>query len=408
MRFDATLIKFQSNINHRKITILSNGETLELKYLHADCNIFSVIDSNGVIVRSVHNWLNQLTTQAGISISLNTIEQYGRTLSYLCRWIESNRPYPDLSIDDNISLLSRHDIVNWIQTMKVTGAESHNTLHSREACVKQFLDWLTTIDGGRVREKEDSPWGRNGDLNYVVKGPNARSPKFITADMVILILKEMHNECERCMFHTQYDTGLRISELINLRVSQLPQEHQYDPSHEFIPLYVNGIKGRGGQSKERITLISRAVLKRIRRYHNTLEYKMATDWNINDPDKPVFLTSNQRAWSARNAAKQFKNSVRRSNVPDAFRSHWMRHGTAFSILRSDIGKTYEDRMLTIQKMLGHSNLKITEIYTQVSPALLTKLTKSGNELDRLGEAEHIRTETYLGQLQHKEKRGHRG
>ncbi|MDP1766740.1 MAG: tyrosine-type recombinase/integrase [Methylotenera sp.] len=359
-------------------------------------------------MRSVHNWLNQLTTQAGISISLNTIEQYGRTLSYLCRWIESNRPYPDLSIDDNISLLSRHDIVNWIQTMKVTGAESHNTLHSREACVKQFLDWLTTIDGGRVREKEDSPWGRNGDLNYVVKGPNARSPKFITADMVILILKEMHNECERCMFHTQYDTGLRISELINLRVSQLPQEHQYDPSHEFIPLYVNGIKGRGGQSKERITLISRAVLKRIRRYHNTLEYKMATDWNINDPDKPVFLTSNQRAWSARNAAKQFKNSVRRSNVPDAFRSHWMRHGTAFSILRSDIGKTYEDRMLTIQKMLGHSNLKITEIYTQVSPALLTKLTKSGNELDRLGEAEHIRTETYLGQLQHKEKRGHRG
>jgi hypothetical protein len=57
MRFDATLIKFQSNINHRKITILSNGETIELKHPQTDCNIFSVIDSNGVIVRSIHNLL---------------------------------------------------------------------------------------------------------------------------------------------------------------------------------------------------------------------------------------------------------------------------------------------------------------------------------------------------------------
>lgn len=408
MSFNASLIKLPPSKNHENIIILSNGESLELKHLHPQRNTFSVIDSNGIIVKSIHKWLNHLTIQAGISISLSTIEQYGRTLSYLCRWIEKNSPYPDLSIDDNISLLSRRDVVNWVQTMKSEGAESHNTLHSREACLRQFLDWLTTIDGGRVREIEDSPWGRNGDLNYVVKGPNANSPKFITPDMVISILNDMHNECERCMFHTQYDTGLRITELVNLNIDDLPHEDQYDASHEFIPLVVNGIKGRGGQTKQRITLISRAVLKRIRRYHNTLEYKMAPDWDINAPNKPVFLTSNQLAWSARNASKQFKSSVIRSIVPDSFKTHWMRHGTAFSVLRSNIGKTYEDRMLTIQQMLGHSSLKTTEIYTQVSPALLTKLTKAGNELDRLGEAEFIRTETYLGQLQHKEKRGHRG
>jgi len=369
--------------------------------------IFSVIDSKGVIVKSIHQWLYNLTKQAGASISINTIEQYGRTMSYLCRWIEKNPPYPSLNIDDNLCLMSRHDVLAWVQAMKNNGIESHNTLHSREACLKQFLDWLTTIDGGQVRKAEDSPWGRNGDLPYVVKSPHIRSPKFISAEMVITILREMHNECERCMFHTQYDTGLRITELVNFRMRDIPADDQYDPSFEFIPLCVNGVKGRSGQAKERITLISRAVLKRIKRYHSTIDYKMAPDWDINDPHKPVFLTTNQLAWSARNASKQFKNAVKRSNAPDTFKTHWMRHGTAFSVLRSDMGKDYEDKMLMIQQMLGHSDLRTTEIYTQLSPALLTKLTKTGNELDRLGEAEHIRTETYLGPLQHKEKRGHR-
>ena len=93
---------------------------------------------------------------------------------------------------------------------------------------------------------------------------------------------------------------------------------------------------------------------------------------------------------------------------DEFRTHWLRHGTAFSVLRSDIGKSYEDRMLTVQQMLGHARLETTEIYTQISPALLTKLTRAGKELDRLKEAEHIREKTFLAPLKHKEKRGHRG
>lgn len=408
MNFEAKLIKVPANKTNRVVSIYSTGDSLELNHNSTPRIVYSVVDSNGVVVRIVHQWLNHLAVQAGLSISFNTIEQYGRTLSYLCRWIEVNTPYPNLNMEDNIRLLCRHDVTAWLNTMKDGGAESNNTLHSREACLKMFLDWLSTIDGGRVRESKDSPWGRNGELPYVAKVPNARSPKFISDEMVIAILSEMHNECERCMFHTQYDTGLRISELVNLRLRDLPDGELYDSSHEFIPLYVSGVKGRGGQAKERITLISRAVLKRIRRYHNNLEYKLAADWDIFDQEKPVFLTANQLPWSPRNASKQFKNAARRAKVHDSFKTHWMRHGTAFSVLRSDIGKSYEDRMLTIQQMLGHSLLSTTEIYTQLSPALLTKLTRAGKELDRLAEAEHIREATYLGPLQHTEKRGHRG
>jgi integrase/recombinase XerD len=257
-----------------------------------------------------------------------------------------------------------------------------------------------------VRRLEDSPYGSDNTLRYLAASPKAQSPKFIPAEVVVEVLSHMYNECERCMFHAQFDTGLRISEMVDLARGDIPDASMYNAAFEFIPLCARRVKGRGGQRPEKTTLISRAVLNRVKRYHNSLEYKLAPDWDINDPDKPAFLTANQLKWSLRNASGQFKNAVNRANVSEDMSTHWLRHGTAFSVLRSDIGKTYEERMLIVQQMLGHAHLTTTEIYTQISPAMLQRLTKEGERLDRLKEAEFIRSSTFLGTLQHKEKRGH--
>nr|WP_306287453.1 tyrosine-type recombinase/integrase [Pseudoalteromonas sp. WY3] len=286
---------------------------------------------------------------------------------------------------------------------------SPSTIRTREVCVKQLLDWLTTIDGGNVRLQENSPYGRDHDnqLKYVSGSVRSKSPKFIDTSTVISVLSKFYNECERCMFHTQYDTGLRISEIIELRKRDLPDLDLYPTTAEFIPLVVQGMKGRGGQPKERITLISRAVLNRIKRYHNTIDYKLSADWDMIDPDKPVFLTVNRYSWGYRNAKKQFDSAVSRSIAPEGFTTHWLRHGTAFSVLRSSIGRGYEDRILTVQQMLGHAHLSTTEVYTQISPALLADLTKKGHEIDRADEAQNIRKATFLPPLKHKERRGHK-
>jgi integrase/recombinase XerD len=400
-------IRFALDDSHGRLTLLSSGAELQLTSGSSPASISSVFDSGGLIVRSAHHWLNHLERQVGLSLTDGTVEQYGLVVSYLCRWIEQSKPYGDLTVDECINLLNRHDVVNWLNSMVKGGAKASSTLHMREACLKQFLGWLTTIEGGRVRNSEDSPWGRDGTLRYAAAAPNARSPKFISAEVIVSLLNGLHNECERCMFHTQYDTGLRISELTDFRLGDIPDEANYDPAFEFIPLCVSGVKGRGGQRRERITLVSRAVLKRIKRYHSSPEYKLAPDWKISDPDKPAFLTANQLKWGLRNASKQFKSAVVRAGLPKGFKDHWLRHGTAFSVLRSDIGKSYEERMLMVQQMLGHARLKTTEIYTQIPPALLQNLTKAGNELNRLEEAEFIRAKTYLGPLQHQERRGHR-
>lgn len=389
-----------------QVTVLSNGDALQLSRDTTVRPIHSVMNGDGAVVKTMHSWLHSLRGCVGLSISAGSVEQYGRTLSYLCRWLESSQRYPNLSIDEQLRLLNRSDIAQWLHDMKAQGAESHYTLHSREACVKSFLDWMATVESGNLRDPQDSPWGRNGTLRYVTASPNARTPKFISTELVISVLQGMYNECERCMFHAQYDMGLRVSELVNLTVGDIPDDSMYDPAFEFIPICVRRVKGRGGQRPLKTTLISRAVLKRIKRYHSSREYKLAPDWDINDPGKPAFLTANHLKWSPRNALKQFKNAVRRTGVTEDLSTQWMRHGAAHSVLRSDMGKDYQDRMLIVQQMLAHRRLKTTEVYTQISPALLQKLTKAGKEMNRLGEAERIREQTFLGPLKHTEKRGH--
>lgn len=391
------------------ITVHSMNESLELR---AAVNnnlekIYSVVDSYGVIVRSMHEWLSKLNLQTNISISRGTVEQYGKALTYLCRWIETRPPYSRLDIEQNIANLTRDDLLSWIRYMKAAGAKSRKTLRQRETAVKEFLLWLTTKEGAQRRSQMDSPYGRDGMLKGIVKGSTPKSPKFIPTNLIVDVLNGLKNECERCLFHCQYDTGLRISELINLRASDVPELSSFSENHEFIPMYVRGVKGSAGDVKERITLISRAVLKRIKRYHASKEYRLAQGWDIDDANKPAFLTVNAFQWSLRNASKQFKNATRRIGANESFSTHWMRHGTAFSVLRSEMGKDYQDKILIIMSMLGHNDIKTSQIYTQLSPAMLTELTKAGAALNRLDEAEEIRARTYLAPLKHLEKRGHR-
>jgi site-specific recombinase XerD len=188
----------------------------------------------------------------------------------------------------------------------------------------------------------------------------------------------------------------------------VPDPKNFPDGLKYYPLYVRGSKGRGGQIKERVAIISAPVLARIRRYHNSPEYRFSPYFDNSKPEKPAFLSVNGYRLSRRNFGKQMEYAAIRVGLdPRFFSPHKLRHGAAFSILSSELGKDYFDRLFLVQQVFGHKQIKTTEIYTAVPPAILAKLNRDSVIKDKYEEAKKIKDATYLPLERHTEQRGHR-
>lgn len=77
--------------------------------------------------------------------------------------------------------------------------------------------------------------------------------------------------------------------------------------------------------------------------------------------------------------------------------HKLRHGNAYALLRTpDIGTDFLDRMVAVQKTLGHSRLTTSETYTQIPHDLYQKLVRPGTETKtKAGEMAELSQQTRL-------------
>jgi site-specific recombinase XerD len=369
--------------------------------VHSGKNILTYFN-DGIIVELPTRWLHSLSSKPRYSdLSVN---QYGRNVTDFLRWILEVEHYSNHSLDTVLKIATRRDIEHWIKDRKAARIEA-STLRNREVGVKMFFDWLTTDEGNRVRTLENTPY-KTGNL--ISPPPEGRKPRFVTSEGIIRLLNGFHNESERCLAHCLYDTGMRISEAERLLKRELPDPKNFPDGLKYYPLYVRGSKGRGGQIKERVAIISAPVLSRIRRYHNSPEYRFSPYFGNPDSEKPAFLSVNGYKVSRRSFGKQMDCAAVRGDLDPKFYSpHKLRHGAAFTILASELGKDYFDRLFLVQQVFGHSRITTTEIYTAIPPAILAKLNHDGVIKDKYQEAKRIKDATYLPLERHVEKRGHR-
>lgn len=357
---------------------------------------------NGFILELPTRWIRSVSFEPRYSPL--TINQYAHNTKDFLLWLCESEGYPGLSLDAALLAVTRRDLQDWILDRKAARLES-STLRNREIAVKLFLEWLTTSEAGRLRSAETTPY-KTGKL--ISPAPHRRRPQYVSAELMIQLLGGYHNESERCLAHVLFDTGLRISEVQRLRRRDLPVPSLFPDGLKYYPLYVQGSKGHGGRFKERIALISSPVLARINRYHNSSEYKFSPLWRQGDPDKPVFLSVNGLPISPRNVRGQMKLAASRINVQEnSISPHVLRHGAAFSLLTSELGRDYFDKLFLVQQLFGHKSITTTEIYTVVPPAVLAKLNADRVVREKYDEAKWIYEATYLAPVTHKELRGHR-
>lgn len=364
---------------------------------HKSKSIYTLFDSQERVVRYASYYFFHLLQHFRHETSRR---QIAHVIKLFCEWVESLPFYKSLSVDEALAAVESDDIVDWINEQRGLGL-SNRTIHNREVLVRGMFRWLTTEDAGRVRT--NIPWIEG----TITKNPHKALPRFVTSEQVVRLLNGMHDEGQRTYTHCIYDIGVRVSELARLTCRDLPNEADWPDYVNYYPMEIKGSKAYDrAEFKPRYTIISRPMLARIRRYHATLGYKLAKRWNIFDRNKPLFLNVNGEPLTADGVRKCIKAAwLRQGGEADGMSPHRLRHGTAASVLRSELGKQLMDNLIILKRMLGHENIRTTEMYGSIPIAALQSLLNQEHVRVRYLEAQAILDATYRPERQHTEKRG---
>src|SRR5690625_3676549 len=161
--------------------------------------------------------------------------------------------------------------------------------------------------------------------------PNRRNE-----EVVIIILNPPSKIEHRAILQTIYGSGLRVGEVIRLRVDDVRSDDGY--------LFIKDSKGK----KDRHTVLSPHLLKLLREYY--IEHK---------PSYWLFEGQDGGQYSARSIQNIYRRAVKETGANPWSTPHTLRHSFATHLMQRGVNIRY------IQTALGHSNLKTTEIYTHV-------------------------------------------
>ncbi len=195
--------------------------------------------------------------------------------------------------------------------------------------------------------------------NYKIERPRkeTRLPTVLSEEEVIAILVCIRNIKHKVALALLYSAGLRISELINLRLTDLDLERK--------TVFIKGGKGK----KDRVSVLSHELIPYIKGYREEFSPKY---WFIEGYRHKQYSSSSLR--------QVFKRSKKVAGVDKPATLHTLRHSFATHLLENGTDIRY------IQALLGHNSPKTTAIYTHVS---LSSLGKIKSPLDQIIEGNKL-------------------
>lgn len=189
------------------------------------------------------------------------------------------------------------------------------------------------------------------DLQQLRPKKDRSLPKVLSEEEVKKVISNTENLKHRCMLLTAYSAGLRVSEVINLRLDDIDSDN--------MTIRINLGKGR----KDRLTVLAKSLLAELRRYVKAYKPKY---W--------LFEGQSGDQYSSVSAGRVFKKALAASQLPMHFTFHSLRHSFATHLLNNGYN------LRQVQKLLGHNNIKTTEIYTHVSDENIKNITSPGDIL----------------------------
>ena len=216
---------------------------------------------------------------------------------------------------------------------------SENTLHSRINTVKFYYEQIV------------------GNEKVFIELPRPKKklllPNILAISQVEKLFSNLENLKHKTMLFLAYSAGLRVSEVVNLKLRDIHSERML--------INVKGAKGK----KDRIVALSPGILDLLRKYYTTYKPK---EWLFEGQyaDSPYTSRSLQQIFHRAKDAAKIIQPVTFHSLRHSYATHLHERGTDIKL---------------IQELLGHNDLKTTLRYTHVSNRTLENIVSPFDQLN---------------------------
>ena len=260
--------------------------------------------------------------------SLNTVESYKRDVTQYISYLDGT------GVTD-ISSTTKTTVLSYLLYLQKEGRAS-STVSRTLASLRSY--YLFMMQNGVVKSNPTS----NLEAPHVEK----KIPKILSGEEVELLLEQPKN-CdnkgirEKAMLELLYATGIRVSELINLDVSDVN-----------VPM--SFVRCKGGK-KERIIPMGHQAKDALENYINNVRKYMVKDEN----ETALFVNCSGARLSRQGFWKLIKYYQHIAGIETDITPHTLRHSFAAHLLENGAD------LHSIQEMMGHADISSTQVYSRM-------------------------------------------
>lgn len=282
------------------------------------------------LIKDYHNYLK---IERGLSV--NTIENYVRDIQKLVYFLDLHQlHFSPISIDKEV-------ITNFIyEISKTLSARSQARIISG---LRGFFEYLVFED-----YRADNPTSLIESPKLGLKLPDTLSENEINNLIAAIDLSHPQGERNRTILETMYSCGLRVSEIISLKISDL----YFDEG------FIN-VVGKG--DKQRFVPIHNETQKFIKLYLSTIRNKITP---IKGFDDILFLNRRGKKLTRQMVFLILQELATKIGLKKKISPHTLRHSFATHLLQNGAD------LRAIQQMLGHESITTTEIYVHLDKSYL--------------------------------------
>ena len=261
--------------------------------------------------------------------SNNTVQSYERDLKYL-------QIYLNQMGKESIDYLQESDIEAYLNYLK-EHQKSAATVSRTLAAIRAFYQYLV-----KENKLEENP-AKKIALPKIEK----KAPRILSQEQIVCLLEQPNRKDtkgirDRAMLELLYATGIRVSELISLKVTDINLQQGY-------------IMCRDAQ-KERTIPIGKSAVSALSLYLGEVRHILLRD----SSDKTLFVNCNGYPMTRQGFWKILKTYAHMAHIKEEITPHMLRHSFAAHLVQNGAN------LKSVQQMLGHSDISTTQVYMHLN------------------------------------------